>query len=134
MKKRIFQTIILTLILSLTSCMKNETTQKDVIIYSVTTEVDNSVLKDWLSWVDGHIEHVLETGRFSKAVFSKVNGLENNTSETYTIMFCAHSKESIEAYRKEDAPKLKKGTLERFPKGLTNTRAEYTFIKEFTGK
>ncbi|MCB0388782.1 MAG: DUF4286 family protein [Winogradskyella sp.] len=105
-----------------------------MIIYSVTTTVNNSVLEDWKSWVDGHIEHVLETNRFSKAIFSKVNGLDDTNGPTFNIMFFAYNQESLYAYRIEDAPKLKEGTLNRFPKGLTNTRYEYKVIKEFKHK
>lgn len=105
-----------------------------MIIYSVTTKVDNSILEEWLDWVEGHVEHVLETNRFAKATLSKVNGLDDSEGPTYNVHFWAYSAESLEAYRTKDAPAIKASTLKRFPKGLTNTRSEYMVIKEFTNK
>lgn len=121
----------LLIVIVFTSCNQDKQTINEMIIYSVTTKVDNSILDEWLAWVNGHIEHVLETNRFSKATLSKVNGLDDSEGSTYNVQFWAYSAESLETYRKEDAPAIKASTLKRFPKGLTNTRDEYTVVKEF---
>jgi hypothetical protein len=33
-------------------------------IYNVTINIDESVHKEWLSWIQNHIQDVLATGRF----------------------------------------------------------------------
>lgn len=134
MMTKILYGVFLILALSIASCASKTQQSKNMIIYSVTTKVDHSVHADWKNWIDSHIEHVLETGKFSKAIFSKVENVDESDCITYNVQFWAYSMESLEAYRKEDAPKIKQGTLERFPKGLTNTRTEYSVIKSFENK
>jgi hypothetical protein len=41
-------------------------------IYNVTINIDESVHKDWLSWMHTHITEVLDTGRFLSAKFTEV--------------------------------------------------------------
>ena len=41
-------------------------------IYNVTTNIDESVHNEWISWIESHISAVLNTGKFTSAKLTEV--------------------------------------------------------------
>ncbi|MEH6408280.1 MAG: DUF4286 family protein [Leeuwenhoekiella sp.] len=101
-----------------------------MIIYNLTVNVDESVHKDWLYWMrNEHIPDVLATGKFFKALMTKVLVEEEKGGITYSIQYTAKSKDSLDRYYKEDAPRLKAET-EKFAGKLVMFRTELEIITE----
>lgn len=68
-------------------------------IYNITTNVDESIHREWLIWVqETNIPKILETGKFSKALMTQVLIKEDMGGYTYSIQFTSDSKEKLQDY------------------------------------
>lgn len=77
-------------------------------IYNVTINIDNSVHDHWLKWMKTeHIPAMLNTGKFSKSLMTKVLTEEDMGGITYSVQYTAHSMEHLQKYYQEDAPGLR---------------------------
>ena len=103
-----------------------------MIIYNVTVNVDDSVHTDWLYWIrNEHIPEMLATGKFVKALMTKVLVKEEMGGQSYSIQYTAKSKDSLARYCKEDAPKLRE-EAGRFGDTVLMFRTELEIISEQT--
>ena len=100
-------------------------------IYNVTISIDESIQKEWLSWIGIHIQEVLATGKFIEAKLTKVLVEEKTGGINYSIQYTAQSKEKLNAYYKKDAPKLRKDSLNKFSNKMHSFRTELKVIKQF---
>ena len=101
-----------------------------MIIYNVTTNVEESIHEDWLEWMrNEHIPAVLSTGKFIKAVLTRVLVDEAMGGISYSTQYTAENKEMLERYYNEDAPLLRKETL-RFTGKFVSFRTELEVITE----
>lgn len=100
-------------------------------IYNVTVSVDKSIQEEWLAWIKVHIPEVLATGKFTNARLTQVLVDEDQGGITYAIQYTAKSKEDLEAYYREDAPKLRQDGVNRFKDKSLAFRTELKIIQEF---
>lgn len=101
-------------------------------IYNVTTNIDESLHDSWLEWMQKkHIPDMLATGKFSKALMSKVLVNEEMGGITYATQYTCESREILEQYYTEDAPKLRTEAIEKFGNKFGAFRTEMEIIKEF---
>ncbi|MGB0896164.1 MAG: DUF4286 family protein [Flavobacteriaceae bacterium] len=101
------------------------------IIYNVTINVEDSIHYDWLFWIKPHIKDVLSTGKFTSAKMTKVLVKEDIEGTNYSIQFTAKSREDLEAYYTEDAPRLQKEAIAKFGTKMLAFRTELLLIDEF---
>jgi hypothetical protein len=79
-----------------------------MIIYNVTINIDEDVHDNWLNWMKKeHIPHMLATGKFSKALMTRVMVEEEMGGFTYSIQYTTESKEMLQRYYSEDAELLR---------------------------
>ena len=102
-----------------------------MFIYNVTAHVDNSVLEEWLTWIRPHIKEVLATGKFTKAIMTEVLADQDSGGRTFSIQYTASSRELLEQYYQEDAPKLRTDGLVKFSNNVLAFRTELKIIEEF---
>lgn len=102
-----------------------------MIIYNVTINVEDSIHYDWLFWIKPHIKEVLATGKFLSAKMTKVLVEEDMEGTNYSIQYTAKSKDDLEAYYKEDAPKLRDAAVAKFGTKMLAFRTELLLIEEF---
>jgi hypothetical protein len=77
-------------------------------IYNVTINIQEEVERKWLNWMrDKHIPAMLDTGKFSKALITRVNVEEPMGGVTYSIQYTTQNKATLEAYYQEDAARLR---------------------------
>ena len=77
-------------------------------IYNVTTNVEDVVHDIWLKWMTSqHIPAMLATGKFSKALMTRVVIEEEMGGKTYSVQYTTDSKETLERYFKENADELR---------------------------
>lgn len=77
-------------------------------IYNVTINIDESVHDDWLHWMkEEHIPDMLATGKFSKALMSRVMIEEEMGGITYSVQYTAESKAMLQRYYDENADELR---------------------------
>lgn len=102
-----------------------------MIIYNVTINIQESIHDDWLQWMQHtHIPDMLATGKFVKALMTKVLVQEDMGGITYSIQYGCPSKAHLEAYYKEDATRLR-GDSKRFEGKFVAFRTELEVIAEF---
>lgn len=79
-----------------------------MIIYNVTINVQEDIHDEWVNWMKKeHIPEMLNTGKFSKALMTKVLVKEEMGGITYSVQFTAESKEVLQKYYEEDAETLR---------------------------
>jgi phospholipid N-methyltransferase len=101
-------------------------------IYNVTTNIDESLHDSWLKWMqEKHIPDMLATGKFTKALLSKVLVNEEMGGITYSTQYTCASREILDMYYKEDATKLRTEALEKFGNKFGAFRTEMEITKEF---
>lgn len=104
-------------------------------IYNVTSNIDESIHNQWLTWMkEEHIPQVLATGKFEKATLAKVLVEEDMGGVTYAIQYRANSREALEAYYKEDAPRLRADGLKMFADKVLSFRTELQILDEYSVK
>ena len=103
-----------------------------MIIYNVTINVDESIHDEWVLWIRAHIRQVLATGKFKEAKLTKVLVDEELGGLTYSVQYRALSRETLDAYYKEDANRLRNDGLKRFGDKTVSFRTELEIIDEFS--
>lgn len=74
---------------------------------------------------------MLATGKFTKALLSKVLVNEEMGGITYSTQYTCVSREILDMYYKEDAAKLRTEALEKFGNKFGAFRTEMEITKEF---
>ncbi|CAM3711611.1 hypothetical protein FSS13T_25520 [Flavobacterium saliperosum S13] len=102
-----------------------------MIIYNVTINIHESVHDQWMQWMqEKHISDVLNTGKFTSARMVKVLVEEEMGGVTYSIQYTTDSKETLQRYYKEDAPRLREEGLQLFGDKMLAFRTELELISE----
>ena len=103
-----------------------------MIIYNVTVNIDESIHKEWLTWIKEHIPLVLGTGKFEKATLSKVLVEEELGGHTYSVQYRSYSRAALDAYYKEDAERLRTDGLKKFADKMLAFRTELEVVDEYS--
>ena len=102
-----------------------------MILYNVTINIHESVHDQWMRWMqEKHINDVLATGKFSAARMVKVLVEEEMGGTTYSIQFTTDSKETLQKYYDEDAPRLREESAQLFGDKMLAFRTELELISE----
>jgi phosphoribosylamine-glycine ligase len=102
-----------------------------MILYNVTINIHESVHNQWMQWMqEKHIGEVLATGKFSAARMVKVLVEEDMGGTTYSIQYTTDSKETLQRYYDEDAPRLREEGLQLFGDKMLAFRTELELISE----
>ncbi|NAS10652.1 DUF4286 family protein [Poritiphilus flavus] len=102
-----------------------------MLIYNVTINIDDTVHDSWLDWMkEVHIPEVLATGKFMEARMTRVLVEEETGGTTYSIQYLSKDRETLEAYYKEDAPRLREDGQKLFANKFVAFRTELEVISE----
>ncbi len=79
-----------------------------MILYNVTVNVENSIVTEWLQWMqEVHIPEVMKTGLFvSNKLFKLLNEEENNTGTTFAIQYFCQTMGDYKNYQDNFAKDL----------------------------
>jgi len=78
-------------------------------IYNVTINVQEDVHQQWVKWMkEEHIPEMLNTGKFKKALMTRVLVNEEMGGVTYSIQFTAKTRQMLQRYYEEDAERLRR--------------------------
>ncbi|MEP2937574.1 MAG: DUF4286 family protein [Gilvibacter sp.] len=101
-----------------------------MIIYNVTINIDDQIKTSWLDWMQQeHIPEMLATGKFTKALLSKVLVEEEMGGETYSVQYTAKSRKHLEDYYTHNAEALR-GQSKAFEGKFVAFRTELEIISE----
>ena len=99
-------------------------------IYNVTINIEEDIHDQWLEWMKKeHIPEMLSTGKFKKALMSRVLVNEEMGGITYSVQYTTESKEMLEKYYAEDAAALR-GRSKAFEGKFVAFRTEMEIISE----
>lgn len=99
-------------------------------IYNVTINIQEEVEQQWLDWMrTEHIPAMLQTGKFSKALLTRVNVEEPMGGVTYSAQYTTLNKATLQAYYKENAAELR-SQIKRFEGKFVVFRTELEIIHE----
>ncbi len=102
-------------------------------IYNVTINIEETVHDQWLEWMQQeHIPEMLATGKFSKALLSKVLVEEEMGGITYSVQYTTSSKEMLQRYYDENAEELR-AKSNRFAGKFVAFRTELAIVNEQNG-
>ena len=103
-----------------------------MIIYSVTSNIDETIHDEWLVWIKEHIPQVLATGKFEKATLTKVLVEEEMGGVTYSVQYKAFSREALDAFYKENAPAFRSEISKKFGDKMLAFRTELEILDEYS--
>lgn len=99
-------------------------------IYNVTINVQEDIHDEWVKWMKNeHIPDMLDTGKFSKALMTKVMVKEPMGGITYSVQYTTESKAKLEQYYAENAEELR-GKSKAFEGKFVSFRTELEVISE----
>jgi hypothetical protein len=86
-----------------------------MIVYNVTTNIEDSVHLDWLHWMKtAHIPDVMRTGMFTEFRFLKVLSDDEGGGHTYSVQYTCESLEKCQQYIDIYAPALRADAINRY--------------------
>ena len=99
-------------------------------IYNVTTNVQEDVHDQWVDWMKKeHIPQMIDTGKFTKALMTKVLVKEEMGGITYSVQYWAGSRQQLDAYYEEHARVLRR-KLKLFEGKVVSFRTELQVVSE----
>lgn len=105
-----------------------------MIIYNLTINVEKSIHDEWLEWMNKeHIPQMIQTGKFTQALMTKVLVEEEMGGTTYSIQYGCPSKEHLQAYYDQDAERLR-AESKRFEGGFVTFSTELEVISQHQTK
>lgn len=108
-----------------------KTRTRNMYIYNVTTNIEESAHDEWLKWMrEVHIPDVLATGKFLNAKLSQVMIEEEMGGLTYSVQYTTVDKETLEKYYNEDAQRLRDDAQRRFPNQFVSFSTELKIVSE----
>jgi hypothetical protein len=103
-----------------------------MIIYNVTSNIDESIHNRWLVWIKEHIPQVLATGCFTEAKLTRVLIEEEMGGVTYSVQYRANSREDLETYYSKHAAALRQDALRQFGDKVLAFRTELEILDEYS--
>jgi hypothetical protein len=80
-------------------------------IYNVTINIQEDAHDKWLAWMKNeHIPEMMATGKFSKALMSRIMVKEEMGGFTYSVQYTTQNKEMLQRYYDEDSDRLRSKT------------------------
>ena len=99
-------------------------------IYNVTINIDEAIHDTWLEWMKHeHIPMMLNTGKFSKALMTKVQFEQEIGGITYSVQYRTDSKATLDRYYEENASEMRAHSM-RFEGHFVAFRTELEIISE----
>ena len=102
-----------------------------MIIYNITSNVDESVHLEWLEWMQNvHISDAISTGKFLKARLLKVLVEEEMGGVTYAVQFYVQDRDTLDRYYENHAERLRLQTEAKFGDKVLCFRTELQMISD----
>ena len=103
-----------------------------MIIYNVTINIEESIRKDWLCWMQkAHIPEVMKTGMFVSAKMTRVMVEEQTGGITYSIQYSCKNQSKLDEYQVKFAPKLQQKHTQKFEGKFVDFRTLLEVISDF---
>ena len=97
-----------------------------MIVYEVTSVVEAGLWEEYERFIRGrHIPDMMATGNFVNATF------EHSDPGRYRVRYVAATREALEHYLSDHAPRLRADFLDHFPTGAKLEREVWQVVESF---
>lgn len=93
-----------------------------MIIYEVTVNIEKEIYFKFIRWLKDHVEEMLKFPGFIQARILKEEQSEKREQEQLTVQYEIDSRENLDNYFKEFAPKMREEGIRRFKNQFSATR------------
>lgn len=100
-----------------------------MIVYEVRISVERAIEVDYRAWLDAHIHEVLATPGFQEAELLRED--DDGARAVWTIRYHLDSREALETYLRDHAPRLRADGQARFGNRFTATRRVLELVRNF---
>ncbi|AOW20942.1 DUF4286 family protein [Urechidicola croceus] len=103
-----------------------------MFIHNITTNVDESVVNDWLDWMhQTQIPAIMETGKFLSVKLCEVLVKEDLGGVTFAVQLTAETKEKLSSYLTDHSYKFKEAEMKLFNGKFGTFTTELKVISEY---
>ncbi len=85
-----------------------------MVIYEVNLCIDEEIYAEYLVWLKEHVQKMLQFPGFLQASFFKPEQECNAAQEKLTVQYQLESRDALEKYFTEFAPKMREDGIRRF--------------------
>ena len=100
-----------------------------MVIYEVNLAVEPEIDVDWRDWIGPHMAELVSLDGFEAANLYRVEAEQETATIHYTVQYQVKSREALECYFQEHAPRLRQEGLERFGDRFQATRRIYQSVE-----
>lgn len=104
-----------------------------MVCYEVNIRLPKKLRQEYADWLPDHIQHVLETPGFLSAESFEVECLEEEMAEL-KVLYRVSSREALERYLQERAPKMRQAATDLFGDQAQVTRRIMKLSSDFAGR
>ena len=100
-----------------------------MVIYEVNLAVEPEIDADWRDWIGPHMAELVSLDGFEAANLYRVEAEQETAAIHYTVQYQVKSREALQRYFQEHAPRLRQEGLERFGDKFQATRRIYRSVE-----
>ena len=100
-----------------------------MIVYEVRVSVEAAIAQDYRAWLDTHIHEILAIPGFQEAEL--LREVDDGDRVVWTIRYHLDSRDALEAYLRDHAPRLRADGQARFGNRFTATRRVLELVRNF---
>ena len=93
-----------------------------MIIYEVNLSIDRGIYDEYKSWLIEHVKEMLQFPGFIQASLLKQEQDDPSDQEKLTVQYQLESRDDLEKYLIECAPKMREEGIKRFKDKFSATR------------
>lgn len=101
-----------------------------MIVYEVRVTVDAAIEAEYRAWLDGHIRQILAVPGFQEAELLRED--DDGERAVWTIRYHLDSRDALETYLRDHAPRLRADGQARFGNRFTATRRVLELVRNFS--
>ena len=101
-----------------------------MIVYEVRAVVEREVSDDYRAWLDGHVHEILGIPGFTHAELHAEDAVDGRA--VWTVRYHLQSREALETYLRDHAPRLRAEGLARFGDRFSATRRVSELVRSYT--
>lgn len=101
-----------------------------MIIYNVTTKVDQSIADAWITWMrDEYNPDMIQTGCFTHAVILRLIDLDEMDHPTFAIQYHAPNEEVFRKFKSEISDQMSKRALAKWGEKIISFKSVLELVK-----
>jgi hypothetical protein len=99
-----------------------------VIVYEVRIVLESAIVDTYRAWLEPHIREVLSVGGFLRAELLHEDA---DGTVVFVVRFHVDTRETLMAYLRDHAPRLREDAVARFGTQFTTTRRVHELVRAF---